>query len=51
MIKMVRIATQGSTLLHIATGPKLLKPKLESFHPIELLELLEKQIRKPVSME
>lgn len=47
---MVRIATQGSTLLHIATGP-LLKPKLESFHPIELLELLEKQIRKPVSME
>lgn len=47
---MVRIATQGSTLLYIATGP-LLKPNLESFHPIELLELLEKQIGKRISME
>lgn len=50
MFKMVGIATQGSTLLHIATGP-LLKPHLESSHPIEILELLEKQIRKPISME
>lgn len=42
---MVGIATQGSTLLHIATGP-LLKSNLESFHPIELVELLEKQFGK-----
>lgn len=47
---MVGIATQGSTLLHIATGP-LHKPNLESFHPIELPGFIEKQIGKPVSVE